>query len=66
MVDLLSRGRMDFGVGRAFLRHEFIGFQVAVEESRERFDEALEIILQAWRGERFSYEGSITGCAIPP
>ena len=57
MVDLLSGGRLDFGVGRAFLRHEFAGFQVAVEESRERFDEALEIILQAWKGERFSYEG---------
>jgi natural product biosynthesis luciferase-like monooxygenase protein len=57
MVDLLSRGRLDFGAGRAFLQHEFTGFQVAVEESRERFDEALEIILQAWRGERFSYEG---------
>jgi alkanesulfonate monooxygenase SsuD/methylene tetrahydromethanopterin reductase-like flavin-dependent oxidoreductase (luciferase family) len=57
MVDLLSQGRLDFGAGRAFLRHEFVGFQISVEESRERFDEALDIILKAWTGERFSYEG---------
>ncbi len=58
MVDLLSNGRLVFGVGRGFLIHEFDGFGIRDEtESRERFDEALEIILKAWEGERFSYHG---------
>ena len=27
------------------------------EDKRERFDEALDIVLEAWKGERFSYDG---------
>jgi alkanesulfonate monooxygenase SsuD/methylene tetrahydromethanopterin reductase-like flavin-dependent oxidoreductase (luciferase family) len=30
---------------------------IPYEESRERFQEALDIILEAWKGEPFSYEG---------
>lgn len=58
MVDLLSKGRLVFGVGRGFLIHEFDGFGIADEaESRERFDEALTIILKAWEGQRFTFHG---------
>jgi alkanesulfonate monooxygenase SsuD/methylene tetrahydromethanopterin reductase-like flavin-dependent oxidoreductase (luciferase family) len=45
------------GAGSGYLKHEFEGFGIAGEEKRERFDEALEILLRAWTGERFSYEG---------
>jgi alkanesulfonate monooxygenase SsuD/methylene tetrahydromethanopterin reductase-like flavin-dependent oxidoreductase (luciferase family) len=58
MVDLLSNGRLTFGVGRGFLIHEFEGFGIRDDvDSRERFDEALEVILTAWKGERFSFHG---------
>lgn len=57
MVDVLSGGRLCMGVGSGYLKHEFEGFGIPMEEKRERFDEALEVILKAWKGERFSYQG---------
>lgn len=57
MVDVLSGGRLEFGAGSGYLKHEFEGFGVAFGEKHARFDEALEIIKLAWSGERFSYQG---------
>jgi natural product biosynthesis luciferase-like monooxygenase protein len=57
LVDLLSNGRLDFGVGRGFIKSTYDGFNQSMEESRERFNEGLEIIERAWRQENFSYEG---------
>jgi alkanesulfonate monooxygenase SsuD/methylene tetrahydromethanopterin reductase-like flavin-dependent oxidoreductase (luciferase family) len=57
MVDVLSGGRLNLGVGSGYLRHEFAGFGIDPEEKRTRFDEALDVLLRAWAGERFSYEG---------
>jgi alkanesulfonate monooxygenase SsuD/methylene tetrahydromethanopterin reductase-like flavin-dependent oxidoreductase (luciferase family) len=57
MVDVLSHGRLNLGVGSGYLKHEYAGFNVDPEEKRARFDEALEIVLRAWRGEPFSYAG---------
>jgi alkanesulfonate monooxygenase SsuD/methylene tetrahydromethanopterin reductase-like flavin-dependent oxidoreductase (luciferase family) len=56
-ADLLSGGRLDFGVGRGSIPSQFHGFRVDVAENRARFDEALEIIRLAWTRERFSYRG---------
>lgn len=56
-VDILSNGRLDFGVGRGALPLHFAGFNVSREESRERFEEALQIIRKAWTEERFSFNG---------
>ena len=36
-LDLLSHGRVDFGVGRGYQPHEFAGFNVALETTKERF-----------------------------
>ena len=57
MVDVLSSGRLNLGVGSGYLSHEYAGFNVDPAEKRERFDEALDILLRAWTGERFSYAG---------
>ncbi|HEY1852699.1 MAG TPA: LLM class flavin-dependent oxidoreductase [Candidatus Binataceae bacterium] len=56
-VDILSDGRLDLGVGRGTIAVHFQGFDVPRDESRERFEEALEIIQQAWTTESFSYSG---------
>jgi alkanesulfonate monooxygenase SsuD/methylene tetrahydromethanopterin reductase-like flavin-dependent oxidoreductase (luciferase family) len=56
-VDILSNGRVEFGVGRGAIPIHFAGFDVSRDESRERFEESLEIIQQAWTTDSFSYEG---------
>ena len=56
-ADLLSGGRLEFGVGRGSIPSQFHGFRVPMAENRARFDEALEIIRLAWTQERFSYRG---------
>jgi alkanesulfonate monooxygenase SsuD/methylene tetrahydromethanopterin reductase-like flavin-dependent oxidoreductase (luciferase family) len=56
-ADLLSNGRLEFGVGRGSIPTQFHGFRVPLAENRARFDEALAIIRLAWTEERFSYRG---------
>ena len=56
-LDHLSKGRLDFGVGRSGLPGHYTGFNISYEESRERFQETLDILLRAWTEERFTYEG---------
>ncbi|TMJ26815.1 MAG: LLM class flavin-dependent oxidoreductase [Alphaproteobacteria bacterium] len=55
-LDLLTGGRVDFGVGKGYRKAEFEGFCIPVDEATERFDEAMEIIRKAWTTEgRFSH-----------
>jgi natural product biosynthesis luciferase-like monooxygenase protein len=56
-LDVLSNGRVEFGIGRGSLPEHFKGFGVSQSESRERFLEALEVIRQAWTTERISHHG---------
>ena len=57
MVDQISGGRLDFGVGRGYQPGEFAGYGVPMGEARERFAEALDIIEGLWANETFSYQG---------
>jgi alkanesulfonate monooxygenase SsuD/methylene tetrahydromethanopterin reductase-like flavin-dependent oxidoreductase (luciferase family) len=57
-LDLLSGGRLDFGVGKGYRHSEFAGFCVTPQEAEARFDESLAVILQAWSADQpFSHEG---------
>src|SRR5262245_3622943 len=56
-LDLISHGRACFGVGRGYQPHEYAGFNIPMESTKERFWECLEIIRRAWTQESFSYEG---------
>lgn len=57
LLDRLSGGRLEMGVGSGYLKHEFEGFAIDGAEKRGRFDEALAILKQSWRGQRFSFTG---------
>ena len=56
-VDNISRGRLDFGIGRSSFPRSYHGYDVPFNESRERFAEALDIILKAWNNYRFDHHG---------
>lgn len=58
VLDMISGGRLDVGVGRGYVKAQFDAFGVPMEESAERFREALEIILKGWTSEEpWTYEG---------
>lgn len=63
MADVVSNGRLDFGVGKGSEPIEYRRFGARQEEATERMKEATEIIRQAWsdqpvrfRGEFFNYD----------
>ncbi len=68
-VDHLSKGRLEFGIGRSGLPGHYQGFNIPYSESRERFLETLEILTKAWTQDRFSHEGKYFQfrdvCAMP-
>jgi alkanesulfonate monooxygenase SsuD/methylene tetrahydromethanopterin reductase-like flavin-dependent oxidoreductase (luciferase family) len=47
-IDLLSGGRLDFGIGKGYRYNEFAGFATPMEDADERFDESLGVMLKAW------------------
>src|SRR5882672_5822235 len=61
-VDQISQGRLDFGVGRSGFPRAYSGYGVRYDESRERFQESLDVILKAWTQEGFSHSGKYFSC----
>src|SRR5689334_2912081 len=57
-VDLLSGGRLDVGLGRGYQNYEFERLGVNLKESRQRWEEEVDIILLALAGKPFSYDGT--------
>jgi alkanesulfonate monooxygenase SsuD/methylene tetrahydromethanopterin reductase-like flavin-dependent oxidoreductase (luciferase family) len=57
MVDLLSDGRLNLGIGRGYQRIEFENFGLDLSEARDRFNEALDMILGLWTEEDFEFKG---------
>src|SRR5499427_5221679 len=55
-ADMLSDGRLEFGVGRG-VAYQYPAYGIPLEESRERFEEALDFIVQAWTNEPLFFEG---------
>jgi alkanesulfonate monooxygenase SsuD/methylene tetrahydromethanopterin reductase-like flavin-dependent oxidoreductase (luciferase family) len=57
-LDLLSEGRLDFGVGKGYRHNEFAGFRIPMREADERFEESIGVILKAWTSDqRFTHHG---------
>jgi alkanesulfonate monooxygenase SsuD/methylene tetrahydromethanopterin reductase-like flavin-dependent oxidoreductase (luciferase family) len=58
VLDNLIDGRFICGVGRGYQPHEMARFGVPLEESRQRFHEALDVLVQAWtQDQSFTYNG---------
>jgi alkanesulfonate monooxygenase SsuD/methylene tetrahydromethanopterin reductase-like flavin-dependent oxidoreductase (luciferase family) len=57
MLDALSEGRLLFGIGRGLGRVEFDGFRVSMDESRPRFVESAEMILEGLERGWVEYDG---------
>lgn len=58
-IDLLSGGRLDFGVGKGYRHNEFTGFCLPIAEADARFNEALDVIVKSWTAkQRFSHHGT--------
>src|SRR5262245_4572759 len=47
-LDLLSGGRLDFGVGKGYREQEFAGFSIPIAEATARFDDAMAVLRQGW------------------
>ncbi|HXR34372.1 MAG TPA: LLM class flavin-dependent oxidoreductase [Candidatus Binataceae bacterium] len=58
MLDVLSGGRLDYGVGRGFLSYAYDLFNINMAQSHERYHEGVELIIKAWTAEgAFSFDG---------
>ena len=57
MLDAISGGRLDVGMARAFLPHEFRRFGISLDESVARFDEGVEQIRRLLEEEDVTMKG---------
>lgn len=57
LLDNLTGGRINWGAGRGFDQTEFQAFDVSNQDSYEKFRENVEIVLQAWKEERLTFNG---------
>jgi alkanesulfonate monooxygenase SsuD/methylene tetrahydromethanopterin reductase-like flavin-dependent oxidoreductase (luciferase family) len=57
-LDLLSRGRLDLGVGKGYRHNEFAGFAMPPGEAGPRFEEVLDVLVRALVSDKpFSHHG---------
>jgi alkanesulfonate monooxygenase SsuD/methylene tetrahydromethanopterin reductase-like flavin-dependent oxidoreductase (luciferase family) len=57
VLDNLSNGRAEIGIGMGYAPHEFRGFGLPVARRVSLTDEGLEVLKRAFTGERFSFKG---------
>jgi alkanesulfonate monooxygenase SsuD/methylene tetrahydromethanopterin reductase-like flavin-dependent oxidoreductase (luciferase family) len=58
MLDVLSDGRLEYGVGRGYLMQEYDWLKVPIAESHTRYREAAVFIVKAWTEEEpISFHG---------
>jgi luciferase family oxidoreductase group 1 len=58
-LDLLAGGRVDIGLGRGYQHYEFERLGLELDTSRQRWEESVDVILKAFRGEPFTYDGKL-------
>lgn len=67
LLDNLSYGRIDVGIGKGtvYNEYEFVGHGLRSYDSRERMEEAVEILERVWREAPLTYEGKYYKVHVP-
>jgi alkanesulfonate monooxygenase SsuD/methylene tetrahydromethanopterin reductase-like flavin-dependent oxidoreductase (luciferase family) len=67
LLDNLSGGRLDIGVGHGtnFNEYEFVGFGLRSDDSRERMDETLDVMVRAWTEAPLIHDGKFYRLRLP-
>ena len=64
-ADILCDGRMILGVGRGAFRYEMGRMEVPLEDSREKFDESLQVLIKLLTEEEVAWPVSYTHLTLP-
>ena len=67
LLDNLTRGRLDIGVGRGtlFNEYEFLGYGLRSDDARERMAEALDVMTRAWTATPLDHKGKYFTVRLP-
>ena len=67
LLDNLSGGRLDIGVGRGtiFNEYEFVGYGLRSDDARERMAESLDLMTRAWTATPFDHKGKYFQLSLP-
>jgi alkanesulfonate monooxygenase SsuD/methylene tetrahydromethanopterin reductase-like flavin-dependent oxidoreductase (luciferase family) len=64
MLDILSNGRVDFGIGKGGTQQEAGAFQTQLEEIPGQLEESARMIPAMWRQEEFAWQSALID--VPP
>ena len=64
VVDLVSKGRLEFGTGRSGSRIEMEGFGIDPHQTRAMWEESLDLIVKAWTDDVLEWDGKYF--KVPP
>jgi alkanesulfonate monooxygenase SsuD/methylene tetrahydromethanopterin reductase-like flavin-dependent oxidoreductase (luciferase family) len=67
LLDNLSDGRLDVGVGRGTIynEYEFVGYGLRSDDSRERAAETLDVLVRAWTEAPLVHHGKFYQVSLP-
>lgn len=57
MLDILSNGRLELGIGRGGFKDHYEGYGISIEERDGRFAEAYEVLKLAWADKPLTFQG---------
>ena len=67
LLDNLADGRIDVGVGHGtnFNEYEFVGYGLRSDDSRERMEETLDVMVRAWTESPLVHDGKFYRLRLP-
>lgn len=67
LLDNLSNGRLDVGVGHGtnYNEYEFVGYGLRSDDSRERMEETLDVMVRAWTETPLVHRGKFYELSLP-